>query len=179
MISEIRDKSNDSQAPPRRWGRRFVLLALIAAACAGLACWQCCPSPIDPDELAAKTRAATRPANDEDARLRKLAIGTWTDNYKGKRTMHLLEDGTATMHVELSGFNAILGSKMRFDMIWSVKDGRLKKQTIGGEPSGRVSMILKMMGDRVDEPILKMTEQRMILLDKDGKTQYDWRRVDE
>jgi hypothetical protein len=128
--------------------------------------------------LRALTQPAARPQPmSRDDRLAEMVLGVWTDNYKGKRTMRLLVNGTGTMHVELSGLNAVLGSKMRFDMLWSVKDGRLKKQTIGGEPSGRVKMILRMMGDRVDEPILKLTEQRMILLDKDEKTQYDWRRV--
>lgn len=167
-----------------------MLLLAIVAACAGLACWQSCGgdpvqyvSPttrasLSVPESQPATQAASRPMSRDD-RLAEMALGVWTDNYKGKRTMRLLADGTATMHVELSGFNAILGSKMRFDMLWSVKDGRLKKRTIGGEPSGRVNMILKMMGDRVDEPILKLTEQRMILLDKDEKTQYDWRRVNE
>ena len=39
-------------------------------------------------------------------------------------------------------------------------------------------MILKTMGDRVDEPILELTEKRLLLLDVDGRTRYDWRRVD-
>jgi hypothetical protein len=32
------------------------------------------------------------------------------------------------------------------------------------------------MGDRVDEPILELTRDRLLLLDKDGETRYDWRR---
>ena len=172
MSSVAQDKSDRPAGRGRRWGRRIVLLMLVAAACGGLACWQCSPST-----TTLNISPTTAPADDEDARLRKLAIGTWGDEYKGKRTMHLLEDGTATMHVELSGFNAILGSKMRFDMLWAVKDGRLQKKTIGGEPSGRVNMILKMMGDSVDEPILELTEERMLLLDADGETKYHWRRA--
>ncbi|MDP6046064.1 MAG: hypothetical protein QGG25_10680 [Phycisphaerae bacterium] len=149
-----------------------MLLLVIGGACAGLACWRGCPR-----QAATNVLATTAPAPDEDARQRKLVVGTWGDEYKGKRTMTLLADGTGTMHVELSGFNAILGSKMRFDMVWSLEGGRLKKKTIGGEPSGRVNMILKMMGDSVDEPILELTEDRMLLLDADGETKYDWRRA--
>jgi hypothetical protein len=52
----------------------------------------------------------------------------------------------------------------------------LKKQTIGGRPENRVAMILKMMGDRVDEPILELTAERLVLLDQDGETRYEWRR---
>jgi len=32
-------------------------------------------------------------------------------------------------------------------------------------------------GDHVDEPNLELTEDRLLLLDKDGKTKYDWRRT--
>lgn len=118
------------------------------------------------------------PAPDGDARLRRLVVGTWADEYKGKRTMTVRPDGTATMVVELEGLNALLGSRLRFDMEWAIEDGRLKKRTIGGEPSGRVNLILKAMGDRVDEPILELSEERLLLLDGDGRTRYDWRRVD-
>ena len=37
--------------------------------------------------------------------------------------------------------------------------------------------ILSMMGDRVDERILELSQDRLLLLDADGETQYDWRRV--
>jgi hypothetical protein len=92
--------------------------------------------------------------------------------------MTLNKDGTGTMLVELSGLKATLfAGRLRFDMKWTVENGRLKKQTIGGEPAGKVQAILKTMGDRVDEPILELTRDRLLLLDKDGKTKYDWRRV--
>ena len=67
--------------------------------------------------------------------------------------------------------------RLQFDMVWSVEGGRLKKQTVGGVPAAQVQMILKTMGNRVDEPILELTEERLLLLDQDGKTQYDWQRV--
>lgn len=106
-----------------------------------------------------------------------MLVGTWEDDYQGKRTMTLAEDGTGTMLVELDGWRAALSApRLRFDMLWSVEGGRLKKRTVGGEPVVQVQMILKTMGDRVDEPILELTEDRLLLLDKDGTTQYDWRR---
>ncbi len=120
---------------------------------------------------------ATSP-NDSDSKFRRMVVGTWTDTYQGKRTMTLNEDGTGTMVVELSGWRAALSApRLRFDMVWSVEDGHLKKRTVGGEPAAQVQMILKTMGDRVDEPILELTKDRLLLLDSDGKTQYDWQRV--
>ncbi len=133
-----------------------------------------------PPETRARTaNSATKPqSNDEDADYRALAVGTWQDEYKGKRTMQLLPDGTATMTVELSGLTASLfASRLEFEMVWSVENGRMRKQTLGGRPEGKVKAILSMMGDRVDEPILELTDERLLLLDADGKTQYDWRRV--
>ncbi len=92
--------------------------------------------------------------------------------------MTLNADGTGVMIVELSGMKATLfAERLEFNMEWSLADGRLKKRTIDGKPERRVNMILKMMGDRVDEPILELTEERLLLLDKDGETKYDWRRT--
>jgi hypothetical protein len=82
------------------------------------------------------------------------------------------------MLVELNGLKASLfASKLRFDMTWRLHDDRLEKHTVGGEPAAQVQMILKTMGDRVDEPILELTDDRLVLLDQDGKTKYEWRRV--
>lgn len=119
-----------------------------------------------------------RKLSDQDERLRRMVVGTWEDDYQGKRTMTLKQDGTGTMIVELDGVKAALfASRLTFNMKWSVEKGRLKKRTINGTPTARVQMILKMMGDRVDEPILELTDRRLLLLDKDRKTKYDWRRV--
>ena len=116
-------------------------------------------------------------SSDGDERLRQLAIGTWQDDYEGKRTMTLREDGTATMVVELTGMKAMLfAPRLQFEMEWSVANGRLKKRTLRGEPATQVQLILQTMGDRVDEPILELTADRLLLLDKDGQTKYDWRR---
>jgi hypothetical protein len=115
-----------------------------------------------------------------DAEYQRLILGTWQDDYQGKRTMTMREDGTGLMVVELSGLKAKLyASRLEFDMEWSIAEGRLKKETVGGRPSGKVKLILKMMGNRVNEPILELTEKRLLLLDADGKTKYDWRRVKE
>ena len=120
----------------------------------------------------------TEASADRDQRFRDLVVGTWEDDYQGKRTMTLRKDGTGTMVVVLSGVKASLfASRLQFEMKWSVQKGRLRKRTLRGTPELRVQMILKTMGDRVDEPILELTEKRLLLLDKDGKTKYDWRRV--
>jgi hypothetical protein len=118
------------------------------------------------------------PSEERDGQLRRLVIGTWKDEYQGQRTMKLEKDGAATMVVELEGLKATLfAHRLEFDMRWSIEKGRLKKRTVGGSPAVAVKMIVKMMGDRVDERILELTKDRLLLLDKDGKTKYDWRRA--
>ncbi len=126
------------------------------------------------------TEGADGQPMEQDERYRQQVIGTWEDDFEGHRTMTLSADGTGTMVCELSGMAATLfASRLEFNMEWSVEKGRLKKRTIDGKPERRVNVILKMMGDRVDEPILELTEERLLLLDKDGKTKYDWRRPSE
>lgn len=122
--------------------------------------------------------AAEPAAPPSDAEYRRRIVGTWEDDYQGRRTMTVRADGSATMVVRLQGWKAALyASQLRFEMTWSIENGRLKKRTIGGQPAGKVKAILKMMGDRVDEPILELTSERLLLLDQNGKRQYDWRRV--
>lgn len=92
--------------------------------------------------------------------------------------MTLYEDGTGTMVVDLEGAAAILfAPQLRFDMRWSIEGDRIKMQTVGGEPATKVQVILKMMGDRVEQPIVELSETRLLLLDQDGKTRYEWRRT--
>ncbi len=187
MTAEVDSESSGPTSPRPRRTRRLVLLLIIVAA-AALATWWYWPLEPPPDNWPAPVPASTSgptsepasaPALTGDARLRHLVLGTWGDEYQGKRTMTLRPDGTGTMVVELEGIKAMMyASRLRFDMVWAVENGRLKKRTVGGEPAGRVRLILKMMGDRVDEPILELTEERLLLLDADGKTKYDWRRVD-
>ena len=159
---------------PRRW-RFWIMVVIILVGCVvGLVLWNRSAS-----EKFAQQMAQSQSA-DPDAQQRSLVLGIWADEYQGKRTMTLDEDGTGTMIVELSGWRAALSaSRLKFNMKWSVKDGHLRKQTISGEPETQVKMILSTMGDHVDEPILELTEDRLLLLDKDGKMKYDWKRVKE
>ena len=125
--------------------------------------------------LGAGARAADAAS---DAEQRRLLVGVWEDDYQGHRTMTVRPDGSATMVVKLTGWKAALyASQLRFEMTWTIEQGRLKKQTTSGEPAAKVKLILKMMGDRVDEQILELTADRLWLLDQNGKRKYDWHRT--
>jgi hypothetical protein len=124
------------------------------------------------------TGTAVAGPTDRDRSLHQLAVGTWEDEYQGKRTMTLRADGSAVMVVELQGLKASLfASRLVFEMTWAVRQGRLIKETLRGEPADKVALILKIMGNRVEEEILQITDGRLKLLDEDGKTVYDWNRV--
>ena len=113
-----------------------------------------------------------------DAELRQGIVGAWEDDYQGHRTMTVRADGTATMVVRLQGWKAFLyASELQFEMLWSIDNGRMKKRTTGGRPAGKVKLILKALGDETEEQILELNADRLLLLDRDGKRQYDWRRV--
>jgi len=163
--------------PPHRW-RLWVALSIAAiASVAGCVLWNQSSSEKFARQLAQSPPSQSQPA-DPDAKTRSMVVGTWHDEYQGKRTMTLKDDGTGTMVVELTGWRALMSApKLTFNMKWSAKDGRLKKQTLSGEPKAQVNMILKTMGDHVDEPILELTEDHLTLLDGDGKTKYFWKRV--
>lgn len=110
--------------------------------------------------------------------VRRRLLGVWQDHYQGKRTMTLNDDGTGTMVVELDGVRAALfASRLRFDMRWSLDGPTLRKTTVGGEPADKVNLILNTMGDTARDTIVEVTEDRLVLLDRDGKTRYEWGRV--
>ena len=155
----------------RRWPIVLAIAVILIGCLTGIVLWNRSAS----DKFALQM---SRTPVDPDARNRELVVGTWGDEYQGKRTMTLNADGTGTMIVELTGWRAALSApRLKFNMKWSLQGGHLKKQTISGEPEAQVKVILNVMGDHVDEPILELTENRLLLLDKDGKTKYDWNRV--
>jgi len=167
--------------------RRPVVLGLLALALAGgIAYWRLTAEPPSPSDefagaipLAHKPDGATR-TETEDEKTRRKLLGVWQDHYQGKRTMTLNEDGTGTMLVELSGVQATLfASKLRFDMRWSLEGKILKKRSVGGEPKDKVNLILNTMGSTAEDTIQELTDDRLLLLDKDGKTQYDWKRMNK
>jgi hypothetical protein len=116
-------------------------------------------------------------AHDSDSRCRAKALGEWEDDYQGKRHLTVNEDGTGTMVVDLDGIGKkLFAARLSFDLEWSVADGRIVMKTLGGEPKSKVQLVLKLYGSEADYKILELTDERMWLMDPDGKTKYDWRR---
>ena len=158
----------------------FLILALLSG---GIAYWMLRTTHPSHNDGIANVTPPTNSIEDvkpesEEEKTRRMLLGVWQDDYQGKRTMTLNEDGSGTMLVELSGAQAFLfASKLRFDMTWLLDGKKLTKKTVGGEPADKVNLILSTMGDTADDTLLEVTDDRLLLLDKDGTTKYDWRRV--
>jgi hypothetical protein len=157
--------------------RKTLLLTgagLILLGC-GIACWKLSAKP---SSAVVPLPAARSDPESEEERTRRLLLGVWQDHYRGTRTMTLNEDGTGTMLVELGGLQSVLfAPKLRFDMRWAWDGKTLTKRTVGGEPADKVALILQTMGDAAADTVLEVTPDRLLLLDKDGQTRYDWKRL--
>jgi len=153
----------------------FLALALLGG---GVAYWWLTNDPPVAGDGLARDRPPTHPVELEVDQTRRRLLGVWQDHYRGKRTMTLNDDGTGTMLVELSGVQATLfAPQLRFDMRWSLDGKVLRKRTVSGEPSDKVNLILNTMGNTAEDTILELTDDRLLLLDQDGKTKYDWKRI--
>ncbi len=112
-----------------------------------------------------------------DERYRTLILGEWEDDYRGKRHLTVRDDGTGTMVVEPDGIGKrLFADRLTFDLVWSLADGRITMKMLRGEPKSKVQLILKLHGQEAEYKINGFGDDQMLLLDPDGKTQYDWRR---
>jgi hypothetical protein len=103
--------------------------------------------------------------------------GKWHDEYHGKRHLTVRADGTGTMVVEPDGIGKkLFAAQLTFEIEWSIEDGRVTMKMLNGEPKSKVQLILKIYGQEAEFKILELNDERMLLLDADGKTRYDWRR---
>jgi len=141
----------------------------------------------EPDEgtivrTSASNSAGSAAAGEQDAeaRLKNLILGQWEDEYRGKRRLTVNADGTGRMLVEPEGIGKkLFAAELKFDIEWILRDGRVTLKMLRGEPKSKVRLILKLYGSEAEYKIMELTEERMLLLDADGTTQYDWRRPSE
>jgi hypothetical protein len=164
-------------------GRGPLILLLFAAAVgAAVASWL--PAPRDDESIQAAIKAKARqtsaaPLSIDDAH-RRAVLGVWQDDYQGARTLVVRPDGTATMTIEFDGWKArMFTPRLRIETTWRIENGQFERQTIGGQPADKVEFVKRRVGDRASDRIVEITGERMVLVDQDGETRYDWRRVNE
>lgn len=110
--------------------------------------------------------------------LEQRVAGEWEDHYQGYRRLIVREDGTATMIVEPTGIGRkLFAERLQFDIEWTCSEDRIVMTTTGGEPKSKTQLVMKLYGTRAEYRLLKLDDQQLLLLDADGKTQYDWRRL--
>lgn len=115
-----------------------------------------------------------------DADFRRRIVGKWQDEYFGRRYLTVEEDGAAKMIVQPSGIGKkLFAEELAFTIEWAIEDGKVSMKTTGGEPASKVKLVTRLYGEKAEYTILEMTADRMLLLDADGKTKYDWRRPEE
>jgi len=115
-----------------------------------------------------------------DEAYRKFVIGKWETERSGHRELTVLPDGTATMIVRLTGFNAVLfGKKLTFWIKWTIENGKLAFTTTGGEPASRIKLITVMYGTNRTQQIRSLTKDQLLLIDEDGDPDHDYRRIAE
>ncbi len=182
MVSRRRKSPTRNGAEMRCRLAVFAIL-LLPLLSSGIACVQVTNAPrkdgVPPlKDAGASATPTASPAGTDVTIDRRRLLGTWQDHYQGTRTMTLKDDGTATMVVELKGIQAnLMAPRLTFDMRWSLEGKILKKRSIGGEPREKVRMVLNMMGSVAEDTIQELTDDRLLLLDKNGQTKYDWKRI--
>jgi hypothetical protein len=118
----------------------------------------------------------TTPADDD--RCRRKFVGVWEDDYQGHRELVIRDDGTARMVVEPSGVaGKVFAAKLTFEIEWTIADGRIVMTTVSGEPRKKTNLVINLYGTRAEYKLLHLDDSQLLLLDADGKTRYDWRRV--
>ena len=70
---------------------------------------------------------------------------------------------------------ALFADKLSFNVEWSIADGRVTMRMLGGELENKVNLAIGLHGREASYKILNLDEDQLLLLDKDGKTRYDWR----
>jgi hypothetical protein len=169
--------------------RVFIAILLLAAAVTAIL--QIDPSsepvPAAIGGRRGKTSLAAVPANASprnshvlitDDEAQQLVVGVWHDDYQGQRTLTVRPDGTATMVVQFDGWKARLFTpRLQIETTWAIEAGRFNRRTVGGEPADKVEFVKNRVGDTASDKIVRVTADRMLLIDQDGQTQYDWRRL--
>jgi hypothetical protein len=155
----------------------------VAAISAGIAPEAALPAA-NPDSgditLASHESAESGPAGeiDPEERKRQLVVGRWQDEFHGKRYLTVRSDGTATMIVEPSGIGKkLFAERLEFEIEWTFGDGRIVMTMTRGEPRAKAQLVLKLYGREAEYSLLHLDDKQLLLLDADGETRYDWRRI--
>lgn len=111
--------------------------------------------------------------------LRSRLLGSWQDEFYGKRVFTFRDDGTAVMTLELDGVGKLMyGPKLTFFIKWTLQDDVLTMVMNGGEPAETAVTLAKLFGETSEQRIEALGEAEMQLRSLDSQKLYTHRRVD-
>ena len=177
----------------------FALLAASGLAGCNWSTTMAVDSPVDATTESVQDSAATPAAKspieqspteqpDENGRLRaKLTtvdrtqlVGTWKDSFFGARTLTLNDDGTARMVLDLDFAGRLMyGSRLDFDMTWSVEGATVSIDIIKGTPVKAAKSLMKTWGSRYEYLLDCVEDRRIEMRDWDGSMNYTLRRISD
>ena len=125
---------------------------------------------------------------DENGRLkarlttvdRTQLVGTWKDSFFGARTLTLNADGTARMVLDLDFAGRLMyGSRLDFDMTWSVEGATVSIDIIKGTPVKAAKSLMQTWGSRYEYLLDCVEDRRIEMRDWDGSMNYTLRRISD
>ena len=125
---------------------------------------------------------------DENGRLkaklttvdRTQLVGTWKDSFFGARTLTLNADGTARMVLDLDFAGRLMyGSRLDFDMTWSVEGATVSIDIIKGTPVKAAKSLMQTWGSRYEYLLDCVEDHRIEMRDWDGSMNYTLRRISD
>lgn len=110
---------------------------------------------------------------------KRLLTGTWRQEFFGERLLTINDDGTGRMLILPNSFwSSFFGDRIELRMYWTLEKDRIDYGYSGGTPAEKVESARKSWGDHWNEQIVELTEDRLVLLNADGKTRSAWQRVE-
>ena len=142
------------------------------------------PAPIDTADRLVETPVDVAPLEEPaveltgDALLQQQLVGQWTAQSNGTQVCTLNADGTGTNHADLDWMAALIyGSQIDFVIEWTVEDGHLLQELVGGTPEDMVAKIEKDFGRFKKYRVEEMSENRAVLVDTADEDAVEWTRV--
>lgn len=121
-----------------------------------------------------------RPAEPEESvnEPRQRLLGSWVDEFYGRRVFEFRDDGTATMTLELDAVGKLLyGPKLTFFIDWTLEADILTLKMTGGEPAGTAVSLAKLFGESSQQRLEGVTDAELQLRSLDSDKLYLHRRL--
>jgi len=105
-------------------------------------------------------------------------VGTWEDEFYGKRRLTFRDDGTADMVLELDPISRLVyGPRLTFYISWEQSGQTLTLRMTGGEPPEATAALAKLFGEASEQRIEALSADELRLRSLDSDKLYIHRRL--